>query len=89
VTAPVVLRSASRAAVVGAAVGALLGAFAPVPVWRPILVGAAAGLVPVIGLRLAVLARAEWRRQPPAARAYLGVALPLTVALLLVAMATS
>lgn len=80
--------SSIRAAAAGAGVGSVLGLAVPIAWWRPGAVGAAAGLVLLAGIRLASLARSEWRREAPPRRRYAEVVLLLTGAVPLLAVAT-
>ena len=57
--------------------------------WRGPVVGAAAGLLVGGMRRLVHLARLEWRREAPPARAYLAAVGPVLAALLLAAVATA
>ena len=78
-------------ALIGAAAGLGVAAIAGagVSAWRGPVVGAAAGLL-VGGLRrLAGLARLEWRREAPPARAYLAALAPVLAALVLAGVATA
>ena len=82
-----VLPGALLGAAAGLGVAALAGA--GVSAWRGPAVGAAAGLL-VGGLRrLVALARLEWRREAPPARAYLAAVIPILAALVLAGVATA
>lgn len=78
------------AAVIGSVVGTvLIGSLVPGLVWRAAALSSALTLVSVAMIRVVVLGRSEWRREPPPRGQYRRVVARFATAFLLVIIASS